>query len=84
MSDFYCAFCDLPPEALHQRMSEALSNEETVGICSHCRPRLTAMLESMALPLVRHALADPTIEKAICSAVRAGIAQIMSSISGTE
>lgn len=84
MSDLYCACCDLPPGAFYQRMSEALRNEETVGICSRCKPRLASMINSIALPLIRDALADPTIESAICSAVRVRLARIMSSIPETE
>jgi hypothetical protein len=84
MSDLYCVCCDLPPEAFYQRMSEALRNHETISICLRCRPRVVCMIGSIAPPLIRDALADPTIESAICSAVCARLAQIMSSITGTE
>ena len=84
MCDVYCAFCDLPPEALRQRMSTALHNQGSVGICLRCEPRLDAVIESVALPLVRDALADPQIQKAIRSVIRARLAEIISPILQTD
>ena len=77
MGDMYCAFCDVPSEALRQRMSNALHNEENVGICSRCGPRLDSVIETVALPLVRAALADPEIQDAIRSVTRARLAQMI-------
>jgi hypothetical protein len=80
MCDMYCAFCDLPPEALRQRMSDALHNEEKVGICLRCEPRLDCVVETVALPLVSAALTDPEIQKAIRSVIRARLAQMISPV----
>ncbi len=84
MCDAHCVFCDLPSEALRQRMLNALHNEGNVGICSRCGPRLHAVIEAVTLPLVRAALADPEIQEAIRSVIRVRLAQMISPVRQTD
>jgi hypothetical protein len=84
MPDMYCVFCDLPVDALRQRMLEALRDDETVSMCSRCKPRLESVLDSIALPLVHAALVDPKIQAAIRSAMRAKFLQIVTATRSSD